>query len=62
MDHIYIVATSAILWSIQLTNPIMKKFQFIYTDVAVLEKLYKEFPTYRLRRKDIYEKYSGIYY
>ncbi|XP_055325892.1 omega-amidase NIT2-like [Sitodiplosis mosellana] len=30
-------------------------------DVAVLAKLYKEFPTFRLRRKDIYEKYSGIY-
>lgn len=31
-------------------------------DVAVLEKLYKEFPTYRYRRKDIYDKYSGIFY
>ncbi|XP_055300674.1 omega-amidase NIT2-like [Sitodiplosis mosellana] len=30
-------------------------------DVAVLVKLYNEFPTFRLRRKDIYDKYCRKY-
>lgn len=38
---------------------IYRKFE---NEICKIEKLHEQFPTYRHRRKDIYDKYSGINY